>query len=133
MQYYYVKNWWRFQHYKHRNPPWVKLHTEIFTSEDWIALSDASRLLALASIVIASKHGGKVPADPQYIRRVAYLDAVPDFAPLISCGFLSKVLADASDCKQLRTNADTESRVQIENRFLKMEMGKQGRRNRDTG
>ena len=26
---YRVKNWSKFQHYKNRNPPWIRLHVEI--------------------------------------------------------------------------------------------------------
>ena len=47
MQYYRVKNWERFQHYKDRNPPWIKLHYEIMTSADWVMLADASKLLMM--------------------------------------------------------------------------------------
>lgn len=112
MEYYYVRNWRRFQHYKHRNPPWVKLHQEIFTSADWVTLADASKLLAVVCMVVAGKHEGRVPNDPAYIKRVAYLDSKPNLTPLIECGFLVKTLADASDCKQVRTNADPENRVQ---------------------
>lgn len=95
-----IKNWSKFQHYKDRNPPWIKLHCDIFTSEDWVMLADASKLLAVACMVIASKNNGCVPNDPHYIKRVAYLEELPNLKPLIDCGFLENMLADASDCKQ---------------------------------
>src|SRR5260221_5951051 len=104
-----IKNWKKFQHYKHRNPPWIKLHQEIFTSTDWVMLADASKLLAVVCMVIASRLDGFVPNDPAYIKRVAYLNGDVDLAPLISCGFLIEVLAPASERKQLRTNADPET------------------------
>src|SRR5689334_12302092 len=112
MQYYYVRNWRKFQHYKHRNPPWIKLHHELLTSSDWVMLADASKLLALVCMMVASRHEGRIPNDPAYLKRVAYLDTLPNLNPLIECGFLSEVLADASDCKHLRTNATPENRVQ---------------------
>lgn len=112
MQYLYVKNWRKFQHYKHRNPPWIKLHREIFTSQDWVMLDDASKLLAIVCMVEAGKLDGMVPSEPAYLQRIAYLQRLPNLKPLIECGFLSETLADASESKQLRTNADTESRVQ---------------------
>ena len=31
-----IKNWHKFQHYKDRNPPWIKLHYEILTRPDWV-------------------------------------------------------------------------------------------------
>ena len=112
MQYYYVKNWRRFQHYKHRNPPWIKLHQEIFTSADWVVLADASKLLAVVCMVIAGKNEGKIPNEPAYIKRIAYLESLPNLKPLLECGFLVETLADASECLQVRTNADPEYRAQ---------------------
>lgn len=96
-----VKNWDKYQHYKDRNPPWIKLHYEIMTSRDWVCLDDASRVLAVACMLIASRNNGEIPADKGYIKRVAYLNSEPDFEPLIRCGFLvldddaSNLLADA--------------------------------------
>ena len=88
MSCYKIRNWHEFQHYKDRNPPWIKLHYEVMTSRDWVALDDASRVLAVASMLIASRHEGTVPNDPDYVKRVAYLNSVPDFRPLLKCGFL---------------------------------------------
>ena len=109
-----VKNWQQFQHYKHRNPPWIKLHFEILSSADWVMLSDASKLLAVACMLIASRNNGLVPDDAHYMKRVAYLEKLPNFKPLIECGFLINLQADASDCKHMRTNADTETETETE-------------------
>jgi hypothetical protein len=46
-----------------------------------------------------------VPADPSYIKRVAYIQGAIKFKPLIDSGFLENPLALASESKQLRTNA----------------------------
>lgn len=91
-----VRNWEKFQHYKDRDPPWIKLHFTLLSSEDWVSLDDASRVLAIACMLVASRNKGSVPNNPAYMKRVAYLNALPDFRPLISCGFFEKPLADAS-------------------------------------
>lgn len=90
-----IKNWERFQHYKERNPPWIKLHFDILASRDWVTFDDASRVLAVACMLIASRHDGYVPNDPAYIKRVAYLNKTPNLKPLIDIGFLI-MQADAS-------------------------------------
>lgn len=93
-----VRNWDRFQHYKKdRTPPWIKLHYDLLSSETWVSLDDASRVLAIACMLIASRNNGCVPNKPAYVQRVAYLNAPPDFEPLISIGFLEKTLADDSE------------------------------------
>lgn len=88
MKMYKIKNWERYQHYSKRNPPWVKLHFELLASADWVALSDASRVLAIACMLLASRNDGKVPDNPEYLKRVAYLNGEPDFRQLLACGFL---------------------------------------------
>jgi hypothetical protein len=96
---YRVKNWTKYQHYKKRCPPWIKLHYETLTSSDWVMLDDSSRVLAIACMLVASRHDGEIPSDPDYLKRVAYLNQEPDFKPLISCGFLEpckQMLADDS-------------------------------------
>lgn len=97
-----IKNWSSFQHYNDRNPNWIKLHVALLSSQDWVALADASRVLAVASMVLAAKTNGIIDASAgglAYIKRVAYLNSEPDFKPLIECGFMidaSTMLADAS-------------------------------------
>lgn len=105
-----VRNWERFQHYKNRNPPWIKLHYEILTSKDWVTLSDASRVLAVACMLLASRNNGIVPNDPEYIKRVAYLNTLPDFTELIDCKFL----VDASKCLQVLADASVSVSVSEE-------------------
>jgi len=55
-----VRNWRKYQHYTDRNPPWIKLHFEILSSEDWVMLADDSRVLLIACMLIASRNQGKV-------------------------------------------------------------------------
>jgi hypothetical protein len=103
---YHIAAWKEYQHYKDRNPPWIKLHYELLSSRTWCNLDDASRVLAVACMLIASRNDGNIPDDPEYLKRVAYLNCEPDFQPLLDCGFLqsnqvidnpaSKMLAVAS-------------------------------------
>ena len=93
-----IKNWEKYQHYKDRNPPWIKLHYDIINSQDWIMLSDASRVLMIASMLLASRNNGDIPESHEYIKKACHLTKV-DFNPLIKCGFIvnaSKMLADDS-------------------------------------
>ena len=120
MDYYEIPTWRDYQHYKDRDPPWIKLHFSLMTSPTWVMLDDASRVLAIASMLIASRNHGKVPADPAYIKRVAYLSSA-DFTPLLSCGFLkvsSEMLANAST---LQAKATTEERREEKNTSVSSE------------
>ena len=99
---YEIKNWAEYQHYKNRNPSWIKLHASLLSSEDWVVLDDASRVLAVACMLIAAKTNNEIDTSEvgaRYFERVAYLNTKPNFKPLIQCGFLipcKQMLADAS-------------------------------------
>lgn len=105
---YRVKNWRTFQHYKDRNPPWIKLHFSMLSSQDWVMLDDASRVLAVACMLVASRNEGLIPDDPAYIKRLAYLNKTPNFKPLVECGFLE--LASGSKQEQAEFRPETEKR-----------------------
>lgn len=109
-----VKNWEQFQHYKDRNPPWIKLHFALLASEDWVTLDDASKLLAVVCMLIASRNNGEVPNNPAYLRRVAYLDKLPKLEPLISCGFLEIPQAPASVMQADASAAQADARPETE-------------------
>jgi len=113
MKYLTIRNWREYQHYKDRNPPWIKLHVDLLSSRDWVMWNDASRVLAVACMLLASRTDGKIPHDPAYLQRVAYLNRKPDLKPLIDSGFLvdaSNLLADARPETETETETETEKK-----------------------
>ena len=60
---YRIRNWDKYQHYKDRNPPWIKLHVDILTSQDWVMLDNDARVLMIACMMIASRNAGCVPKE----------------------------------------------------------------------
>lgn len=91
MRYIAIREWAKHQHYSDRSPPWIKLHRDILTSATWVASDDASRVLAIALMVLASQCNNKILADPDYIKRVAYLNKTPDLSKLINLGFIDYI------------------------------------------
>jgi hypothetical protein len=56
-----VKNWNRFQHFKDRRPPWIKLYREILEDPDWHDL-DGENAKGLTMLwLIASEKSGELP------------------------------------------------------------------------
>lgn len=117
---YEITNWRDHQHYKDRNPPWIKLHFSLLSSEDWVSLNDASRVLMVACMLIGSRTDGIIDGSPkglEYLRRVAYLNTKPNLNQLIQTNFLT-LLADAStmlaDASNLHTNARPETETEAE-------------------
>lgn len=88
-----VCNWERFQHYKDRDPPWVKLYRDLLTTESWVLGTDTSRLVQVASILLAARYNNKIPYQWALIRKVSSLDCTEqEFTKainhLVSAGFL---------------------------------------------
>jgi hypothetical protein len=44
-EYIVIRNWETFQHYKNRNPPWIKTYTELLSSDEYLGLSGHRRAL----------------------------------------------------------------------------------------
>ena len=60
-----VRGWEKFQHYKKRNPPWIKLHRQLLDDREWQKLGDfAARLLIdLWLLASESEEPGTVKMD----------------------------------------------------------------------
>ena len=83
-----VKNWDEFQHYKDRNPPWIKLHNTLLEDYDFECLQDASKGHLLCIWMLASRTSNKIPYDSEWVsRKIGASDPV-DLEGLIAAGFL---------------------------------------------
>lgn len=99
-----IKDWDKFQHYKDRNPPWIKLATDLFQNYDFSCLHDASKLLAICIWTLASRtKEGQVAADFDYIKSQCLLGNTvkPEhLKELITKGYLIDASNTLADCKQ---------------------------------
>lgn len=73
METYSINGWSEFQHYKDRNPPWVKLHGKTLTSPTWLRGTDRQRMVQLASILLAARYDNAIPLDWEVIQPAAGL------------------------------------------------------------
>jgi len=57
-----IKHWNKFQHFKDRKPPWVKLYRDLLDDLDWHELdAQASKVLVMLWL-IASEDEGRIPS-----------------------------------------------------------------------
>jgi hypothetical protein len=93
------KNWREFQHYKDRNPPWIRLHRGLLDNFEFQCLPVASRALAPMLWLLASDSiDGEIDATAERLafRLRMSVDEVRDaLKPLIDKGFFT-VKADAA-------------------------------------
>jgi len=68
MEFFSIKNFERFQHYKDRRPPWVKLYRDLWHDPDFFSLTDTCKLLYIGLLTIASETENKIPLNPRWIQ-----------------------------------------------------------------
>jgi hypothetical protein len=114
VEYLTVKNFSKFQHYKERNPPWIKIHRELFLDYEFGRLQDASKLHLILIWLLASQKDNKFPNDPEYIKEQIHVKEDVDLNLLISKGFLIPLASCKQDASTLPTNADSEAEAEAE-------------------
>lgn len=95
------KNWANFQHYKHRSPPWIKLHRNLLDDMQFQRLPVASKALAPMLWLLASESSDGVihrtSEEIAFRLRMTEKEVISAITPLIEIGFFvdaDNVLAD---------------------------------------
>jgi len=117
MEYLKIKNWIKYQHYKDRNPPWIKLYHSILDDYEYACLQDDSKLLLISLFMLAGRTDNHIPNDPKWIQSKAMLTKKIDIQPLINTGFISIDGNDSkmiADCKQNDTQRRDRDREETE-------------------
>jgi hypothetical protein len=57
-----IKNWAKFQHFKDRRPPWVKLYRDLLDDIEWHQLEPRAAKSLVMLWLIASENEGELPA-----------------------------------------------------------------------
>lgn len=125
------KNWDKFQHYKDRCPPWIKLHRDLLNDKEFMRLPLASKALAPLLWLLASESkDGCFLADSDELEfrlRIASKDIDAGLKPLIDKGFFvidSGVLAErlqyAIPERETEREGETEKRQKKQSRGTRL-------------
>ena len=91
MEYIEICEWDTFQHYKKRNPPWVKLYVKLLDDDDFCLLPDDSKLLFLCLLPFASRRKNKIRLHFPWLQKKLPIDKVitmDTLQPLIDADFI---------------------------------------------
>ena len=139
-----IKNFDKHQHYKNRNPSWIKLHVNILTDMEFMMLNSASKCLLMLLWVLASENDGVIKLSE---KALGFRLRDPKFSakqlkPLISTGFISMqadastmqadastILAPASECysEERRVEREKEKEREVAFSLLKFLNEKTGK------
>lgn len=56
-----IKDWNKFQHFKDRKPPWIKLYRDILDDQEWHTLDPAAAKMLVMLWLLASEADGVLP------------------------------------------------------------------------
>jgi hypothetical protein len=117
-----IKNWAKFQHFKDRRPPWIKLYRDILDDKEWHKLDPIAAKDLVSFWLIASEYDGELPdietlafrmrrPESDVLSSVSslshWLDQV-DITLMSSCHHVAPV-ADVSDHQERETEGETET------------------------
>lgn len=110
-----VKNFEKYQHYKNRRPPWIKLYQDLLEDYAFTRLQDASKWHAVGLFLLASRYENRIPFDLAFITRELKANAAVDIDELVSAGFVtlsddaSAMLAARKQNLVVETETETET------------------------
>lgn len=107
----FVKNWSKFQHYKDRKPPWIKLYRDLLDDPEFHALSgDAAKALILMWLIASeSLADGKLPASKTLAFRLRITESELTKISSELHHWLAPCLHDASTLLASETERDSET------------------------
>src|SRR5688572_25980471 len=114
VDYFEVVNWETFQHYRDRDPLWIKVYRRLLENYTFSCLQDASKWHLVGIWLLAGRHKNRLPMDPKWIAREVQATTAVDLQSLIGSGFIqlvasaSKTLASCEQSVVLETEKETE-------------------------
>lgn len=112
------KNWTNFQHYKHRSPPWIKLHKNLLDDMQYQRLPIASKALAPMLWLLASDTNdgviNKTAEEIAFRLRMTEKEVLTAIKPLIDNGFFIDADSVLAECVQDATTEKRQSRDRVE-------------------
>lgn len=96
MQFLTVKNFERFQHYRDRSPPWIKLYRSLLEDLTFLALPEAAQAQLVKLWIVASTCENRIPFDRVRIAQRIGAGRRLYLTELIASGWLAILEQDAS-------------------------------------
>jgi hypothetical protein len=119
-----VKNFEKFQHYKDRNPPWIKLYNELLDDYEFGRLPDASKMHLIAIWLLASRSGNKIPYDSAWVARRINANTKVDLTLLACSGFIvvdQQVQGEEQDASTMLSDRAQDACLETEGEKSKVE------------
>ncbi len=92
-----VRNFDALQHYKERNPTWIKLYCSILDDYDFALLPDETKFHAVGLMLLASRLNNKFPADEVWLRAKINAEKEINLEMLLEIRFLEAISSEKGE------------------------------------
>ena len=89
--YFRVRNLDKYQHYKDRSPPWIKLHQATLDDYHFAQLPDTAKAHLMCIWLIAARADNKLPFDPDWIAHAIHAKSTVDLDILLAGRFIEAI------------------------------------------
>ncbi|HEY8255462.1 MAG TPA: hypothetical protein VIG39_12520 [Rhizomicrobium sp.] len=114
MEFFRVTNWDQYQHYKDRDPTWIKLYARLLDDYAFATLPDNGKWHLIGIFLLASKQGNRIPGDPRWVRKKIAARTRVDLESLRGAGFIeedaSTAPAEAEQAASPEKESESEER-----------------------
>ena len=101
-----VVNWGTFQHYRKRNPPWIKMHTSLLDDYDFHRLPGNAKWQLPLLWLIAARQDNRIPDDREWLAELFHVGQDNlEIDLLIASGWLERRIAPGASSEPLAPNA----------------------------
>lgn len=69
MRYLRIRNFEKYQHYKDRRPPWIKLYRDLWNDPEFFVLTETERYFLISFFIVASQNDNRIPDDQAWFKR----------------------------------------------------------------
>jgi hypothetical protein len=91
-----IKNFEETQHYKDRNPIWIKMRCSLLEDYDFASMPDLVKLHTMSLMLLAPRLNNKLPDNERWLRQKINTTKKINLEYLIDAGFLEVVEAEKS-------------------------------------
>ena len=121
-RYFRVVNFEKFQHYRDRTPPWIKLHASVLRKYEFTCLDDAAKAHLMLIWLLASRMKNRIPYDPVWVADQISAKVPVDLDELQELEFIEIEEADSETlapryqdaCLETETERETEAEGETE-------------------
>ena len=121
MRHFRIINFEKYQHYRDRKPPWIKIYRELWRNPAFGRLPIASRYELISLTVLASQHDNSLDEDQEWLKRELAQKQPINIQILIDTGFVeyveqvaSMALADSITLASCEQNSSVEQETETE-------------------